>query len=187
MSNQQYRKDEPQPPSREARLAKARARIAVDSAKSAQHAEFLKTALKDMYLSHGGHEIDLQIEGMSLVIEEGNIYRREWIAYKTQMNEYLERRREREPYEPDKAALSGATMVSASRQLELLRERKNRLREDQEIDLGEAMQARDEAKKKSQPPEENRTPNETSAPKEAAPETEATPAKRDNRAATAAA
>nr|MBP9890795.1 hypothetical protein [Planctomycetota bacterium] len=80
-----------------------------------------------------------------------------------------------------------ATMVSASRQLELLRERSQRLREDKEMELAEVVMRQDEAKEKSQPAEENRTPAEPGAPKEVATQTEGTTPKRDNRAVTATA
>ncbi|CAG0934295.1 hypothetical protein PLCT1_02677 [Planctomycetaceae bacterium] len=186
MSNQQYRKEEPEAPSREARLAAARARIDALSLANSQSAALLREAREMIYRDAGGEALDLQIKGMSLVIEEGNIYREEWIEYKAQMKEFYAGKREREPWQPAKGAISGATMVSASRQLEALRERRIKMIEDCDIRVGEALAANEESKKK-QAAEKNPTPNQEAAPKEAPAETEATPAKRDDHAATAAA
>jgi len=186
MSNQKYRQDEPQPPSREARLAAARARIDALSLASTESASLLRQAREMLYKEGGGDTLDLQIKGMSLVIEEGNIYREEWIEYKAQLKLYLEGKHRGELYEPAKAAISGATMVSASRQLEALRERRIKLIEDCDIRVGEGLMAVEERKLKREA-EKNPTPHQEAAPKEAPAETEATPAKEGDRAATAAA
>lgn len=187
MSNQQYRKEEPEVPTREARLAQARAKLDSVAIAKPSAGEKLDTARKIMFKEAGGHLLDLQIEGMSLVIQEGNTYRREHLEYQQQMRERREGKREIEPWEPKKAPVSAATMVSASRQLEVLRERRARLAEDVEIRLADAFAAVQERSMKPQPPEETRTPAETATPKAVAAPTEGSAPKREDGAATAAA
>ena len=67
MSNQQYRKEEPEVPTREARLAQARAKLDSVAIAKPSAGEKLDTARKIMFKEAGGHLLDLQIEGMSLV------------------------------------------------------------------------------------------------------------------------
>ncbi len=78
-------------------------------------------------------------------------------------------------------------MVSASHQLEVLRERRARLAEDVEIRLAEAFAAVQERRYKYRPPEETRTPAATATPTAVAASTEGNAPKREESAVTATA
>jgi hypothetical protein len=186
MSNQQYRNEEQEGPTRAERLKAARAEIARLSALHEDASEKLTRYVYTEYKLRGGDTVDSQIEGMLLVIEEGKIYRNQALDYDHAMKQFMAGKLERQPREPGRAAISGATMVSASRQLEVLRERKDRMLEDAEIVIGERtmmMMARQSKNAKTPSPE----PTEPQPTKQPQVDKEATPPKEGKRAATAAA
>jgi hypothetical protein len=186
MSNERYRKEEQEGPTRAERLKAARAEIEKVSALHEEASKGMARYVYNEYKRLGGETIDSQIEGLLLVIDEGKIYRRQALDYDRAMQDYIAGRIDRQPREPGKAAISGATMVSASRQLEVLRERRDRMIEDAQITIGERSLKIDQEKEKAKQPKPE--PTEPQPPKNQPPvDKEATPPKEGKRAATAAA
>ena len=185
MSNQKYRKEEPEQASRLDRLLEARMILENASAQSQERALAIQQALAAAYLENGGREIDSQIEGLMLVIEEGKIYRHQVIEYDRKRAEFFAGTLMIEPSKPERPAISGATMVSASRQLEKLAQRAQALREDVEIMVATTLSVQT-AMKRTQA-QSTETPQAQTPPVSMSEHREAKFATRDHRAATAAA
>ncbi len=186
MSNQQYRKEEPAQPTWAERLKAARAKLEAYSARDKECAERVAKWVNTRFTEWGGRQINSMIEGMELVVQEGKIYRRQWIEYEDGCKEFLAGRLERQPREPQKAAISGATMVSATRQMVALLERKEKLLEEVYIIVGEALEkVLDQQEKKKA--EKGETPPPEPPRNQPPVDKEATPPKEGKRAATAAA
>ncbi len=189
MSNQQYRQEEPPQASRLDRLLEARMIIETESATSPERAKAVQQALASAYLERGGNEIESQIEGMMLVMEEGKIYRRRVLDHDAAMTAARQSGGFLPPPLVDESKVSASTMVGASRQLERLAARQKLLREDVEmmiaasLSLQRAMKAEANARKEGVKPQ---APTADAQPKQAERQ-EVKQAPRDQRAATAAA
>jgi hypothetical protein len=134
MSNQ-YRKVEPPQPSREDRLFEARLVLASAAKLHKDDGAKVQSLLQADYSRRGGKDIDSQIEGMLLVVEEGKLYRRAALRYAAEMEKFAAGTIKVEPPRPDVAAVSPSTMVAASRQFEKLAARKQWLLEESELTI----------------------------------------------------
>jgi len=186
MSNHKYRTQEPEQNARLDRLLEARMILENASAQGQERALAIQQALAAAYLENGGREIDSQIEGLMLVIEEGKIYRRQMIEYDRKRTEFFAGKLMVEPMKPEKPAISGATMVSASRQLEKLAQRAQALREDVEIMVATSLSVQN-ARKQPQAQSGQPAPQTQSTPATMKEGAEGRFATRDSHAATAAA
>lgn len=132
MSNP-YRKVEPPQPSREDQLAEARLVVASAANLHKDDGAKVHSLLQAEYARRGGNDVDSQIEGMLLVVEEGKLYRRAALRYAAEMEKFSAGTIKVEPRRPDVAAVSPSTMVAASRQFEKLAARKQWLLEESEL------------------------------------------------------
>lgn len=93
-------------------------------------AERLRAMLSAEFERQGGHQIDLQMEALLLVIEEARLDRALDIKHKQAL---LEARGDEAPRQAKRRAVSAATLCNASRQLTALRAERNELQRRCEV------------------------------------------------------
>ncbi len=186
MSNR-YRKDEPQQPSRLERLIEARVILQSAAQLHADGGVKVSVLLQSEYKRRGGDQIDSQIEGMLLVVEEGKIYRRQALRYAAEMESYANGQRKEAPQKPERGDVSPATMVSANRQFEKLEARRQAITEEAELTIAAQLSAAQPNLRPRRKQEPHGEAAEQAAAKPAQNQTEAKPATPGKAAATAAA
>jgi len=167
MSNQHYRKDEPQQPSRLELLIEARTILESAAKSHADGGARVSVLLQTEYKRRGGDQIDMQIEGMILVVEEGKIYRREALHYAAEMERYRNGQRKDAPPRPEPGAISATTMVSATRQFEKLEARREAITEECELTVAALLVAENEKLRPRRRQEPHGEPAEQAASKPA--------------------
>ncbi len=189
MSNP-YRKQAADDESRLDRVLEARMIIEAEAAQGGQRAEALQARLLSHYEEQGGLDVDSQIEGLMLVIEEGKLYRKAALKFAAQMQDFHQGKQMVPPNPPEKAAISAATMVGASRQLERLALRRQYLKEEAELNVALALSIHEQLsvsrkERGAEPANQTAAPQQT--PKAAPTFREDRPATHSQRAAAAAA
>jgi hypothetical protein len=184
MSNR-YRKEEPQQPSRVEMLIEAR--VTLQSAAQQDGGARVSVLLAAEYKRRGGDQIDSQIEGMLLVVEEGKIYRRAALRYAAEMERFHTGLRKDAPARPEPSEVSPATMVSAAREFERLEARRQEITEESELTIAAQISADQPNLRPRRQQEPHTDAAAQNAPQEAQNQTEAKPATPGKAAATAAA
>lgn len=186
MSNR-YRKDELQQLSRVELLLEARVTLQNAAQLHKDGGAKINALLAAEYKRRGGEQLDSQIEGMLLIVEEGKCYRREALRYAAEMERFRNGQRDVAPARPEPSPISPATMVSAARQFERLEARRKEITEEAELTLAAQLCAEQPNLRPRRKAEPQPEPSAQEAPKAAQVQREATPATPGKAAATAAA
>lgn len=133
MSNRKYRIADPQEleASRQADIEEGAHqlvfRILSEGGPAAEH---LRGLLRAEFERQGGHQIDLQMDALILVIEEARLDRALDIKHKQAL---LDAKGDNAPQQAKRRAVSAATLCNASRQLTALRAERNELQRRCEV------------------------------------------------------
>ncbi|MBP9891778.1 MAG: hypothetical protein KBG84_07700 [Planctomycetes bacterium] len=159
MSNRKYRSTEPTP--RESEHEAAKVFIATVIARGDDFAKSIRSLLQSEFDKRGGKLIDLEIDALTLVLEESKLDRTLEIKFKQALVD--QKPGEAAPVPPKLRGVSAAATVSASRRLGQLRQERELLKSNVEIDVAEIVMrtSRERRAAQAQAPAQPSTPTAT--------------------------